>query len=580
MFYFVIIFLAFALVVSFFVLPTPKLLEQFLGSYKIERGFLLFILCFPILQVGTFLLSFSILLSKIDDENTLERETAMRIYLKKLITILIVVLAVNFLIFEFLYPILKQKQNHYLSQTEIYNSNFNEAQALKNASSLHENKMAINFAKHALAINPNSDEARALLENLTLLQAQFLENTPPQEEIVPEAENLNAKVLLDLANASIENLDFFSAHYFACRAVEVCTSESKEQKIAKSIVASSWLAIQNGDDTLVNKNRKLYEKKLKAYSAFQRGELLLAYDLFFALKQELNAKDLKDKQINYFLAETKEKLKTQVFYYEDLERCPAFKNLNDFSFKIIKGKHFLYEIKFNGFAYRLPKQNSIVKVPDIFLRNVKLTKFDYANKVSWTMQTNYARLLPNPENPKEVRLQLSCVSSDRKASDKFPTIIVGQPSVDKMFFTDLPIDTESFLIALETKNDVKDMDLIRLYKLAKNADRFGFDKSIFLNEMLFRLVFPFMLFIVSLVIAIIAWNFRFEHHKFQSGYLFFAPLIFLFAKIILEIANFFMTVVLNFFLSKFHGFAFVLTLLAWFCFAVYFSLVFYRQAKK
>ncbi|MEL3907518.1 MAG: hypothetical protein P1P64_00695 [Treponemataceae bacterium] len=580
LFFFTLVFLALAFIASFFVLDTPKLLDQFLESYKITRSFLLFILSIPILQIGTLLFSFSILFSKMDGENALERELAMQLYLKKLIAILTVLLILNFLAFEFFRPFLKQKQNQYISQTDIYNSSIMEAKALKTANSLHKNKLAINFAKHALDVNPDSYEARSLLETLTLLQAQFLETSPPKEEIVVEVESLNAKALLDLANNSAENLDFFSAHYFACRAANLSANESEELELAKNMIQNSWLAIQNGSDSLANKNRKLYEKKLRAYSAFQRGDLLRAYDLFYALKQELKTKNLKDKQINYFLAETKEKLKSQVFHYEDLEKAPAFKTIKDFSFKIINGQHFLYEIKFDGFAYRLSKENSIEKRPSIFLRNLTLTKFNYVNKISWKIYAKYARLLPNPENKKEIRLQVSCVSSDRKAADCFPEIIIGEPSDSEMLFSNLPINTETFLIALENQNNLNDLDLIQLHKLSKNADKLGLDKKIFLNEMLFRLALPFLLFIISLALATIAWNFRFEYNQFKSAYFLFVPLIFLIAEIILEIADFFMSIILHFFLTKFYSFAFILALLSWLLFVIYYSWKFYKQAKN
>ena len=139
-------FLVFSFVVSFFFLPVPNLLSDFVLRYKITNAFIFFIFMFPVLQTGSLLCIFSFLFPLMDDKNSLDRKTAMRLYLKHLMTVLTVILALNFFLFEGIAPSLKRKLKNYVTQSELYADSISEAVQLKGIRQLHANKMAINAA--------------------------------------------------------------------------------------------------------------------------------------------------------------------------------------------------------------------------------------------------------------------------------------------------------------------------------------------------------------------------------------------------------------------------------------------------
>lgn len=584
LFCFSLAFLAISFIVSFFFLPVPNLLPDFIISYKTTNAFVFFIFSIPVLQVGALFFIFSLLFSKMDDENMLERKEAMLLYLKNMMAILTVILVCNFLVFEGAAPLLKRKLKNYITQTEIYTDCINEAENLKYTRELHLNKMAINAAKHALDIEPNSEKARSLLEELTLAQAELL-NVQPPEEFIPAlpTQNLSVRALLNLASEAMQRLDFFSAHYFASQAVKLSLPESDEYKTAQNFVWRSWASIQNGDDTLRNENRALYEKKRAAYAAFQQEDYLGALDLFFEIKTFLKSTDPNstDVQVDYFLRETKEKLKAHVFYYSDLEKSAAFKRLDNFSFQIKNETHVLYEIKAGGFAYRFAKQNAPKKNDDIFLKDVTVTKFNYLNQIGWTMHAEYIRVIPNPENKNEVRLQLTCMSADRTMQDIFPEVITGVVSKRDLLSCNIPIQLQTFMLVPETQNEAGDLDLLSLYRFTKSAPRLNLTGGIFLRELMFRILLPFLLFTVTIALASLAWNLRFNGTAFSFQAALFVPAIFLFAAIILEISLFIFNVLIRFFCAKCHPLlAVVSAAITWIVCTVYYAVKFYRQAKN
>ena len=576
-------FLVFSFVVSFFFLPVPNLLSDFVLRYKITNAFIFFIFMFPVLQTGSLLCIFSFLFPLMDDKNSLDRKTAMRLYLKHLMTVLTVILALNFLLFEGIAPSLKRKLKNYVTQSELYADSISEAVQLKGIRQLHANKMAINAAKHALEIQPDSDNARALMEELALINAELLAMQPPEEFVSAlPTENLNAKALLNLALASMKRLDFFSAHYFASQATQFCLPESNEYKTAQSLVHKSWTAIQNGDESLQAENRALYEKKRAAYWAFLQGDYIRALDLFFEIKMTFKSTDpnLNDAQVDCFLEAIKEKLKTRVFYYSDLERAAAFKRLSNFSFQIKHENHVLYELHASGLAYRQAKQNASDKNADIFLKDVTLTKFNHLNQIGWTMHADYVRVIPSPDNKTDVRLQLTCMSADRSADDIFPEVLAGNVSQSDSLSHDIPISMQTFLLAPENQNNVRDMNLLTLYQLAKNSSRLNLTEGKFLHELVFRLLLPFLLFTVEIALASLAWNFRFDGYRFKVVYVLFIPAVFLLASVILEISMFILSVLVQFYIAKIPSLIFLCACATWVIFTVYYAVKFYRQAKN
>lgn len=587
-FKYLFVFLLFAsllcFIVSFFVLDTADVLDIFSNAYRLRRSFSLLIYVLPSIELSCFLFAFSILFSKMDAENMQERFKAMRSYLRALIVFLSMILAFNILVFCFLCPGINASLRYFENKSELYNSNLYKARRLKNTEDLHANRMAINFASHALEIDANSQVAIRLLEELSLKQAALLKVKPAAEKIVLQSDNLNVKALLNLAHDSAQNLDFFSAHYFAARAMEMTTKNSKERQIAQKVLNESWKAIENGDDTLQRKNRKLYEQKRSAYLAFRHGAYLKAYELFYEIKRSIKAEDDKqnDIQVNYFLAEINKKLSDYVFYYEDLERAAAFQNMHNFTFQIKDQSQKLYEMSIGGYSYKPAKKNDIDAIPYVFLENLLLTKYDSHNNVEWKIRCDYARLIGKQVSKANAlsTLQFTMISSDRSMPDIFPHVITGTFLAKEMLSQELPISVQDFLLALEKQNDIKELSLSSLYKLAKVAPLFGYDAPYFWKEILFRFMLPCLLFTVSFFIASISWSFRFDYNHFKLYYVLVLPAIVALAQIILDVSLFVMLLVLDFYILRFGLFAFIIAIATWIIFSILYALTFYMQARN
>lgn len=581
---FALLALACSFVLGFFYFKAPELLAQFETPYKTTHSFVIFIRIFSVVQLGVFLFGFSLLFSKMDAENILERYQAMRAYLKTLCIILTVIFACNVLLTEFIKPLLQRKLKAMEDRTEVYAQALADARNFTMLQTAHAKRMGLNAAKNALEINPNSKEAQVILQELTLQQAAFLETEPKKPSKDLQTTNLNATALLNLANAAIKRRDFFSAHYFASQACRMSIENSAEHRRAAEMLQKAWHAIENGDDSLEEKNRALYEKKCAAYSALQSASYIKAFQLFSAIKEEIKAEDdtLNDIQVNYFLNEIRTILHKKVFYYEDLEQAPPFKNMKHFVFQINNGEHKLYEIEIGSIAYRKAKANAPEKAADIYLKDLKLRKYNYLNQLSSELYSNYARLIPrlNDELKSFSTLQLSMMSDDRTMPDVFPEILSGYPSEHDILSQDLPISVENFLLALNGQTDAEQLDLATLRRLFKMSETFGFDTVTFSREMLLRISFPFLLFVLGIALASLSWNFRFDQNQFRFAYIIVVPLIFLLAAMILELSVFVTDIILNFYLTHGAHLSFLFALLSWMLAMIIYSLKFYRQAKN
>lgn len=525
---------------SFFIERVPELLPAFEKGYKLTRSFIYTLWLLPIVQTALFLYSFSLIFARLDDANIQDRSTAMAGYLKALFTVLTILFVLNVIALEIILPLQTNKLIKYQTDTAIYNNSIKRAEYGARDNRLHALNLAANHVRHALSIIPESQKALQLLDEISIKQAALGEI--PFEQTAADTTGTEAsgfEQAIQAAKHAMAGLDFFTAHYRATEALNLAATDS-ERNSAQQLITESWNKIELGDDSTEQIDRALYEKKRTAYNAFIQGAYLKAYNLFFDARdffeENYNAKT--DRQIAYFIEQTKHKLSEVAYFYEDIEIAPAIVYIPELSFDIKQDTHTLYTLSFDGYGITPPLKNSPDGRSVIFLKNLTLTKYNYANNILYRLHSNYAKLVQSvdPEtNTEQLIVQMTLLSSDRSLDDIFPTVEIGQPWVEPPV-QKLPLSLEQLVLVTERAHGISSLNIATLHKLRRFADRFGFDKKILLSELITRIGFLLLLFLIELALACIAWKFRFDLENFRLSYALILPLCAVAAIVVIELS--------------------------------------------
>ncbi|PIE97406.1 MAG: hypothetical protein CR988_07990 [Treponema sp.] len=576
---FILIGLAGCFIVSFFFMSEPNILSLYKLSFKIYSGVLIFIDMFPVIQIGAFLFGFSLLFGKIDDENHQSRSEAMITYLKGIFVICILTIGIYIALTEAVKPILEKNLEKQELYTIFYNENKSEAVDSLSSRDLYELEKAEKCIKKAIAIYPESVEAKGILETVKLKKESLKKKDIIEYVETPKTDNLKLSEALDLANNALENKDYFSAHYYASQVVELSGADRSMKDKANQIALTAWELIQTGDNSLEEEDRELYAKKKRAYEKLKNGFLLKAYTDFYNIQYDIeqSGNNQSDLQIEHFLKEIRKKLTAKVYFIEDIEEIPAFVHGKDIEFKITENKRIAYKISAEGVAFGSGKAH------EAYLKNATVTKFSYTGKIVWKVKLKYARLIPDisKDNKDIITLQMTGVNSNRKLPDIVPYLVTGNITGDESLAQVLPISFDEFLLIKSASNSIKTIDLASLFKLSRKAEKFALLKKTVITELLTRISEFLLLFVLSLSTCTTAWRYHLTtDDKFKTFWILGLPLFFILAQFFVDASRLLASLTAKLYATTFSNFAIVLYIVTWIVLLIESATRFYLNHKK
>jgi len=534
----------------FFMPIKETVLPVFLFSWKIRESILLFIFYFPFIYTSALIFAYPIIFGKYGPAKMQRRSSAMIRFIRHFFIFSLILLSVYVVLGEAVRPIIIENQTRYRSQTFAYTE---YTQLAKDAYARHDYAQAEDHIKRALSIWPKSEEAMSLNEKIKIDNERlFLDKTDSGlRKTLPLDDNVSsmtAEAALRRAEKAALLFDFYTAHYYAKLASQTFEDGNPLIADAEKLARRSWDEVEKGlsshlDAPLIS----MYKNKKAAYEALQNGEYIKAYYNFLQIDSQIRSldSDQKDPELEHFLHLSQIELTKHVFFTDELKNIPNFTIKGDINFILAKNTDEYAKIKIHGISHR-----NFSGRHEIYLMNLEYTREGKSGYKKWSIFIPYAKLIELADNQGKDSLMLQVCSVDRYESQKevFPETLIGSIPAEYTHNIVLPMSMNDFLLIEKAVDGPSTMKLSDLYYFSLIAEKYGFKKDAYLSEVLYRLVEPLLVLIVSLSVLILTWCFRVLPGKRLNKKLFiFSPLCPFLAYILVETAKYIFKLQIAFF---------------------------------
>ncbi|UTC78750.1 hypothetical protein E4O04_12395 [Treponema sp. OMZ 799] len=521
-----------------FFLPIKEtVLPAFLFSWKIRESILLFIFYFPFIYTSALIFAYPIIFGKFGPAKMERRSPNMIRFLQHFFIFSLAVLSLYVILAEAVKPILMESQSRSVSQTLTYRE-YNKL--AKEAYTRNDYNQAGDHIGRALNIWPQSEEAMKLNEKIKIAKEKnsidtagsVLGKTIQTEDNI---NNMSAEAALKRAERAALSFDFYTAHYYAKLAVQAFRDEDPLRVDAENLAVRAWAEVEKGLASYKDApSIALYKSKKAAYEALQSGDYIRAYYSFLQIDSSMRASnsDQKDPEVERFLSLSRLELEKNVFFTDELKNIPNFIMRGDIRFTLAEQTYEYSEIKIHGISH-----GSSTLRNEIYLMNVVYTRLGVSNAEKWSIMIPYAKLVEVVDNEGKNRLMLQICSVDRYSEEKnvYPKVLAGELPRENLHNILLPMTMPDFILIEKSVSGPSTMKISDLYYFSLISEKYGLKKEAYLSEVLYRLIEPLLLLIVSLLVLILAWRFRVLPGRRLNKRLFlFSPLCPFLSYIIME----------------------------------------------
>lgn len=397
--------------------------------------------------------------------------------------------------------------------------------------------------------------------------------------------------LLKTARECFKNEDYFGAHYNSTMALNISSERDLNVSELKQIAAESWNKLTFPGEPKPTEEQKIFAKKLEGYASLINGDYLKSYYIFKNLSEQSKKLSL-DIDVATYLEKAEEFVKNSYFFIDETYNLVEFEKFNNVNFKIQNkdGSKTLVFIK--GITPVVETTENV-----LFFRNLTIMNVDSEGNVVSGCFDSYAKAFSIStdifeEETKET-LGISgfkyvplvkLVSVDRKLEGVFnsPEKIENVEFSDFNNFMILPVSFENFELIQKASKGPENMNLLSLFKFVGISDEFGFSSDVFAQSLFNKMVFPFLILSLMILISVFAWNCRLnENQVFKFKWIIIFPfagsIFYLLYRIILIFFKFF-----NFAMLSIGGYrlGLVLSVSVQVLFIILFSVVFLSQTNK
>ncbi len=320
-------------------LAIVEVAEEWERDYLLSSWLVTFFSHFPLVVASAAIVTFSVAVGPLD-----MRVKGTLISAARPVIIFILILGVLYGVWiGVIGPRQHVRIEQILYRSRVARTAWDDARQARDTGNLHT---AQRYAEIYLSVMGPDDEVQAFLNdvrgelstrsiNARMRQSGSARGLAGANERVPEVRALSVAELLDRARRYYDEGNYFSAHYFATRAVEMSDGRRDARVIqARALNAIEGESFEIQDDPA----RDLFRDKIEAYQLLTRGSpeenpeaLVLAFFRF----QELQQRAPNDPDIQRFSAAAEEEVRRISFFVEDarLYGTPSFTSRNDIFFQ-------------------------------------------------------------------------------------------------------------------------------------------------------------------------------------------------------------------------------------------------------
>lgn len=392
------------------------------------------------------------------------------------------------------------------------------------------------YIKRALALDPNNQELRELDRKIEAEQkeAEAMQRAERNKSYVETDFNATSKIvqafdeskmtiaqMLQKSRELFSGKDFFGAHYLSTQAERLCKTDDPRILEARQIARDAWTRLQEAQMEELSAGNIFFRKKMQGYTALVSGDFEEAYYIFHDLSTE-DARKARDPDVIRYLKESQDKLLQCNFFIDETYDINRFESANNVMFSV-------------HYADGQSKVIMIRGVTDVegtggmirYLRGLSIYSFDALGRFACSASTPYAKMTARAASglDEQLRAQLSLapsiksvpyimlrsVSRDSRERKNEPTYDFAkdaQEAGERPNQIYLPIPYQDFSLILLSAAGNGNLNPFSLNRLARKAPDYGYSSEVFSVESLNRIFYPFVLLIVFIFIATIAWNYR------------------------------------------------------------------------
>jgi hypothetical protein len=405
-------------------------------------------------------------------------------------------------------PLVRQRQEGVAARQKFFDEYLGLAQKYIDQENY---ELGLIYVQEARILFPDSEEAGDLYNlaesKFAAAEAQIRRSAPspaaqtalPSTLTLPEDVQYTGEELIQKAQNSFDQGDWFDAHYFAELAIAGATISGQEHTLMRRISEDAWQRLSSPEIFKNDEASALFLRKKEGYTALIGGDFLKAYYLFY----NLNELHPRDNDVIHYYEEAIQQVRERYFFLDEVSELAAFETAHDAYFALARpdgGRDIVYcrgitEMKDTGGTVQ-------------YLRQFNLSSYDRYGIFEKSIEAPYVKLIENSGNTPLI--MLVGIDRNKEGIMSQPVYTFADPakeSPDNIFlYLNLSYDNLSRI--LDASAGAERMSLPSLYRFVPLASQYGFSSEVYLQALLLRLCYPFILLILYLAYAILAWNYR------------------------------------------------------------------------
>ena len=400
---------------------------------------------------------------------------------------------------------------------------------------------ATQYIKKALALDPNNQELkerdRKLEAELKEMKAKIREerNKSFSETNLNYAQKtfhgfdeseMTVLQMIQKAREFFEAKDYFAAHYLSVQAERLCEPNDPNVFDAKDMASKAWNKLQAAQKEEPSEGNLFFRKKLEGYKHLNNGNFEEAYYIFNDLSLE-NERKARDPDVVRYLKISRDQLLEKFFFIDETYDASLFESSKDIYFSV-RHPDGCYDVILIRGVTEVDGTGGSLR----YLRGLELFSFNEYGMLRYSMSTPYAkmkaydtkslglyeteRLGIDPAIKSIPYIMLRSVSRNSREQKNEPEYHFkgngsGRQELESLLSKNqlfLPIPYEDFSLILLSAAGKGNLNPFFLNRLARKAPDYGYSSEVFSVESLNRIFYPFMLLVIFIFVATIAWNYR------------------------------------------------------------------------
>ncbi len=510
-------FIGFALcTVYVFLFEKADTLPHFFVSFQLSRSIQYFITFMPVFLLTALLIGYAAIFGK-SGHNTVKRYSLPLLnYLKDVFVILLLCITAYFLLRETALPRAVNHQQKCIFQTQAY---YDFLYIGKESLKKHEHNTAYRYAKYALLVWKDSTAAHKILDAAKIhrvdeaIETEHIHSIMQKNRPMPFSEHLTAQKALSKSKKSMQEKDFYTAHFYAVQCSKLAASGSKIKKEGEWLTDFTWKQIKNGFALLnAQFDIQLYNAKKEAYDLLKQQHYAQAYYRFLAIKKMIATHDpeKKDRDVERLFTIAQEKLLTKVFFNNETLLFPLFVFSENIAFTVTeKSKNLKTHIKIQKLAW-IPQE----KTYHLYGKNTEITHYAPDGTILSQYLIPFTKFVPSIDANGDLILNIQMNTLDTAPHKKVlrPLLMKGTLLHTEYEALELPMTMNDLNLIISASKGENLMTLTDLYQFRKKAAHFGFDQLLYTREIMFRITSLLVILIVSIYALTFGWRFRIPPH--------------------------------------------------------------------